>query len=137
MKQLKIKLRLITKNDYRFLYNLLKERDPRVNISHKKMPTYDEHLKFIRSKPYEKWYIIEFGASKVGSVYLTHQNEIGIFMKKSYQKKGFGNTVLSELIKKAPKKRYLANISPKNTNSEKFFKSNGFRYIQKTYEFEL
>ena len=58
-------------------------------------------------------------------------------MKKSYQKKGFGNTVLSELIKKAPKKRYLANISPKNTNSEKFFKSNGFRYIQKTYELEL
>ncbi len=137
MKETKIKITLITKNDHRFLYNLLKERDPRANISHKKMPTYDEHLKFIKSKPYDKWYVVKFGELKIGSVYLTSQNEIGIFIKKSFQKKGFGKTIPSELIKKSPRKRYLANVSPKNTNSEKFFKSNGFKFIQKTYEIEL
>ena len=83
MKKNQIKLKLISKSDYRFLYNLLKERDSRANISHRKMPTYNEHLKFIRSKPYAKWYIVEFGASKIASVYLTSQNEIGIFIKKT------------------------------------------------------
>ena len=45
-------------SDAMFLFDLLKERDSYVNISHKKMPTYASHLKFITSKPYKKWYII-------------------------------------------------------------------------------
>ena len=134
MKKNQIKLKLISKSDYRFLYNLLKERDSRVNISHRKMPTYSEHLKFIRSKPYTKWYIVEFGASKIASVYLTSQNEIGIFIKKTYQNKKLGGVILSQLIQKNPRERYLANVSPKNKTSENFFKSNGFKFIQKTYE---
>ena len=44
MEKNKIKLKAVSKSDYRFLYNLLKERDSKVNISHKKMPTYNEHL---------------------------------------------------------------------------------------------
>ena len=134
MKKNQIKLKLISKSDYRFLYNLLKERDSRVNISHRKMPTYSEHLKFIRSKPYTKWYIVELGASKIASVYLTSQNEIGIFIKKTYQNKKLGSVILSQLIQKNPRERYLANVSPKNKTSENFFKSNGFKFVQKTYE---
>ena len=134
MKKNQIKLKLISKSDYRFLYNLLKERDSRANISHKKMPTYNEHLKFIRSKPYAKWYIVEFGASKIASVYLTSQNEIGIFIKKTYQNKKLGGVILSQLIQKNPRERYLANVSPKNKTSGNFFKSNGFKFVQKTYE---
>ena len=134
MKKNQIKLKLISKSDYRFLYNLLKERDSRVNISHRKMPTYSEHLKFIRSKPYTKWYIVELGASKIASVYLTSQNEIGIFIKKTYQNKKLGCVILSQLIQKNPRERYLANVSPKNKTSENFFKSNGFKFVQKTYE---
>jgi len=134
MKKNQIKLKLISKSDYRFLYNLLKERDSRVNISHRKMPTYSEHLKFIRSRPYTKWYIVEFGTSKIASVYLTSQNEIGIFIKKTYQNKKLGGIILSQLIQKNPRERYLANVSPKNKTSENFFKSNGFKFVQKTYE---
>ena len=78
-------LKLVSKSDYRFLYDLLKERDSRVNISHKKMPTYNEHLKFIKSKPYTKWYIVKWGTQKIASIYLTSQNEIGIFIKKTHQ----------------------------------------------------
>ena len=77
-----IELRAVSKSDYRFLYNLLKERDPRANISHKKMPTYNEHVMFVSSRPYSKWYVILYGANKAGSVYITSQNEIGIFIKK-------------------------------------------------------
>ena len=50
----------VSKSDFRFLYDLLKERTSSTNISHKKMPTYKEHVKFVNSKPYAKWYVIHF-----------------------------------------------------------------------------
>jgi len=134
MEKNKIKLKIVSESDYRFLYNLLKERDSRANISHKKMPTYTEHLRFIKSKPYRKWYVVKYGGLKIGSVYLTSQNEIGIFVKKSYQNKKYGGIILSQLIQENPRRRYLANVSPKNITSEKFFKSYGFKFIQKTFE---
>ena len=127
-------LKLVSKSDYRFLYDLLKERDSRVNISHKKMPTYNEHLKFIKSKPYTKWYIVKWGTQKIASIYLTSQNEIGIFIKKTHQNKNLGGIIMSQLIQNNPRERYLANVSPKNKISENFFKSHGFKFIQKTYE---
>ena len=37
-----ISLRIVRDSDSKFLFELLKERDPRANISHKKMPSYDE-----------------------------------------------------------------------------------------------
>jgi RimJ/RimL family protein N-acetyltransferase len=129
-----IKLRLVGKSDYRFLYNLLKERDPRANISHKIMPSYKQHVKFISSKPYFKWYIIEYGIHKAGSIYLTKNNEIGIFLKKSLQGHNIGKVALKLLIEKNPRTRYLANTSPKNKKSICFFKKNGFKLISYTYE---
>ena len=129
-----IKLKTVSKSDYRFLYSLLIERDTRVNISHKKMPTYNQHVSFVSAKPYSKWYVILYGASKAGSIYLTSQNEIGIFIKKSFQSKQIGNIVLHKLIQKNPKKRYLANVSPQNKKSMRFFKNNGFKLIQYTFE---
>ena len=44
-------LKKVTKNDFDFLYELLKSRDPRTNISHKSMPSFEEHIKFVKSKP--------------------------------------------------------------------------------------
>jgi len=129
-----IKLKRVSKSDYRFLYNLLMERDSRQNISHKKMPTYDQHVSFASSKPYSKWYVILCGVNKVGSIYLTSQNEIGIFIKKSFQGKQLGNIALHKLIQKNPKKRYLANVNPQNKKSMRFFKDNGFKLIQYTFE---
>ena len=110
------------------------ERDLRQNISHKKMPTYNQHVSFVSSKPYSKWYVILYGMNKVGSIYLTSQNEIGIFIKKSIQNRQIGDTELREIIKKNPKKRYLANVNPKNKKSIQFFKNHGFKLIQYTFE---
>ena len=132
-----IKLTLVSKNDAKFLYDLLKERESDVNISHKKMPTYAQHIKFIESKPYSKWYIIRLGNQKIGSAYLSKQNEIGIFITKNMHAKKFGTTALNILIKKNRRKRYLANINPKNKKSISFFKKNGFELIQHTFELEL
>lgn len=129
-----IQLKKITKSDYRFLYILLRERNPQANISHKKMPTYSEHKKFIMSKPYSRWYIIKYKNKNAGSVYLTKQNEIGIFIKNEFQNRGIGKVTLQLLFKKNPKSRYLANVSPKNLKSIEFFEKNGFKLIQYTYE---
>ena len=124
--------------DAKFLFDLLQERDKRANISHKKMPTYASHVKFIESKPYKKWYIITRYDSeckiKIGQIYLSKSNEIGIFILKKFQGKNIGKMALSELMKKNPRKRYLANVNPKNKRSIRFFKNNGFKLIQYTFE---
>ncbi len=129
-----LELKSVTKTDVRFLYNQLKERDPKINISHKKMPSYSEHTKFVLSKPYSKWYIIYYKNRKVGNVYLSKMNEIGIFILKTIKVKGLGSLVLEQVLKKNPKTRYLANVNPKNVKSAEFFKKNGFKLIQHTYE---
>ena len=133
-------------NDVDFLFELLKERDPRANISHKKLPTYASHIKFVDSKPYKKWYIVyfveflsrsklpKFNKIKAGSVYLSKNDEIGIFVLKKFQGKNIGKFALEELINRNPRKQYLANVNPENKKSSKFFKNNGFELIQHTYE---
>jgi RimJ/RimL family protein N-acetyltransferase len=134
MDTLSINLKPVIKSDIRFLYNQLKERDSTINISHKKMPTYSEHSKFVLSNSYTKWYIIMNKNKKIGNTYLTKTNEIGIFILKSNKNKGIGKIVLEKIIKMNPRSRYLANVNPKNKRSIDFFKKNGFRLIQYTYE---
>jgi len=129
-----IQLIPVKKSDCPFLFELLKERESKVNISHKKMPTFNIHVKFVMSKPYAKWYIIKYQDEKIGSVYLSNQDEIGIFIKKGNQRKGIGKKVLELLMKKNPRKRYLANVNPKNSKSIKFFKKNRYKLLQHTYE---
>ena len=129
-----LELKSVTKTDVRFLYNQLKERDPKINISHKRMPSYSEHTRFVLSKPYSKWYIIYYKNRKVGNVYLSKMNEIGIFILKTIKVKGLGSLVLEQVLKKNPKTRYLANVNPNNIKSAEFFKKNGFTLIQHTYE---
>ena len=103
-----IKLKAVTKNDALFLYDLLKNRDPLANISHKKMPSYDEHVSFILSNPYTMWYIIEYEGKKTGSIYLSKQDEIGIsFVDNSLYDK-IGKSIIKLFIKNNPRKRYLA-----------------------------
>lgn len=130
-----VSLSLVRKSDYKFLYELLKNRNPKTNISHKVLPTYKEHKKFVNSKPYKVWYVIRMGRAKVGSIYLSKQNEIGIFLLGKFQGKNIGQHALDLLFQKNPEKRYLANVNPQNSKSISFFKKNKFKLIQYTYEF--
>ena len=131
-----IQLKEVNKSDIKFLYQHLKERDPITRISHKKMPTFAQHEKFVLSNPYTKWYIIIQKNKKIGSIYLTEMDEIGLFLKKDAQGKGLGQKSLELLMKLNPRNRYLANVSPKNKKSTQFFKKNKFILIQHTYELE-
>lgn len=133
-KKISVNLIKVSKSDLKFLYNLLKERDPRVNISHRKIPNYKEHVKFVLSKPYDNWYVIKYGQKKVGSCYITNLNEIGIHTKKEVRNKNIRKEALRIIMEKNPRERYLANINPSNKKSIRFFKNHGFKLIQHTYE---
>ena len=129
-----MKLKLVTENDALFLYDLLKTRDSRANISHKKVPSYDEHVHFILSNPYTIWYIIEYEGKKIGSVYLSKQDEIGISLVDDSLYDKIGKSVIKLLIKNNPRKRYLANVRPQNKKLQDFFVNSGFTGLEYTYE---
>ena len=129
-----VKLKQITKNDMLFLYELLKSKDPNANISHKKMPSYDEHVKFVMSKPYTNWYIIEYDKKNVGAIYLSKQDEIGISVNNDYEYDQIVKPALKLLMKLNQRKRYLANTSPKDVRSQEFLLKNGFTGLEYVYE---
>jgi len=132
-----IELKLIRKSDVDFLYEILSERTTNENISHKEMPTYKKHVKFVLSKPYKKWYIIYYKKQKFGSIYLTNLNEIGIHFKKNQIPDSLIIKCIELLISKNREKRFLINISPKNKKLIKIIKKNKFKLIQYTYELQL
>lgn len=116
------------------LYELLKTRVPHMNISHQKLPSLKEHKRFVRSIPYRYWYLIEVGRRFVGSVYLTRQNEIGIFLFPEFHGRGYAGNAIRVLMAKHPRERFLANINPANTQSIRLFRRLGFSMLQHTYE---
>jgi len=75
-----------------------------------------------------------YDKEKVGSIYLSKNDEIGIFISKKFHGKNIGKYALNELMKKWPRKRFLANVNPKNKKSIQFFKNNKFKLIQYTFE---
>ena len=129
-----IKLKQVTKNDALFLYDLLKNKDPNANISHKKMPSYDEHVEFVMSKPYTNWYIIECDKKNVGTIYLSKQDEIGISINNDYEYDQIVKPALKLLMKLNQRKRYLANTSPKDVSAQEFLLKNGFTGLEYVYE---
>ena len=129
-----IKLNQVTKNDTLFLYDLLKNKDPNANISHKKMPSYDEHVKFVMSKPYTNWYIIEYEKKNVGAIYLSKQDEIGISINNDYEYDQIVKPALELLMKLNQRNRYLANTSSKDVRSQEFLLKNGFTGLEYVYE---
>lgn len=127
------------------LYQLLSEREPHQNISHRAMPSMEEHLAFIASRPYAAWYIVEavtdcvddvaLITEDVGAVYLTHAREIGVGILKRWRRQGYAAHAVRALMKRHPG-RFLANINPTNEPSIALFHKLGFgpQPIQHTYE---
>ena len=127
-----IELKPVTEKDASFLYESLKERTPTITISFK-MPTIEEHEKFIKSKPYKAWYIITENSNPIGNVYLSKTDEIGIFILKKHQGNKFGKRALDKIIMLHPRERYISNINPYNSKGEQFLINNDFRLVQYTF----
>ena len=119
------------------LYNLLAERTPEQSISHREMPTKEQHTVFVDGEPYFCWYMIIIASQPVGSVYLTDQREIGIAIFKKHRGQGYAKQAVKDIIALHPGD-FLANINPDNFASRMFFTEN-FRTerIQETYRCSL
>ena len=128
-----MELKSVTSDDAEFLYELLKQREGRVNISHRSIPTSTEHRDYIENHSYQSWNIIWVENNRVGNIYLTQRDEIGIFIDNKFQGRGYGSQALKQFMEKNGKKRYLANINPTNYKSIQFFGKHGFIHIQNTY----
>ena len=128
-------MRFISVYDYpaaaQCLYDLLAERVPEVSISHKEMPSWEAHLKFIASRPYDAWYLAEIDTEPIGMVYLTDKREVGLFIFKRHRGKGYGGEALAELKRKHPGK-LLANVSVNNKDGLSFWQDQGFKPLQHT-----
>ncbi len=121
---------------HKLLWQLMLERDDAVNISHRALPTWEQHVGFVEKHPYKAWYFVRLGNKVVGACYLTAHNEIGIFIFGSCQGQGYGPQAVKALMAKEGPGRYLANINPKNERSLDMFSGMGFRLIQHTLEFD-
>ena len=44
-----MELKSVTEDDAEFLFELLKQREGRVNISHKSTPDWEEHLQYVKN----------------------------------------------------------------------------------------
>lgn len=115
------------------LYELLKERPSEANISHRSLPTFEQHRQFVTRRPYIAWYLIEEAETFVGSIYLTKLREVGIFIFQAHQRKGHACAAIKMICEKHPGK-LLANVAPGNESSHALFARLGWRVIQHTYE---
>ncbi len=115
------------------LYQLLNERRPEQSV-HFEMPSWDDHVRFVAAEHYEAWYLVEVEEEVVGSVYLSREDEIGVFIFSWAQGKQYGPWAVELLMEKHPRTAYLANINPVNAKSIRLFSRLGFRHIQQTYE---
>src|SRR3972149_10260153 len=114
------------------LYDLLKERTPEQSISHKELPSFTDHVKFVNSRPYQAWYFIQAGDMYVGACYLTRQREVGGFIFNDFAGHKYGLNSIKLLMEQHPGK-LLANVNPKNEPSIKLWGSLDFKHIQNTY----
>ena len=131
-----------TKGADKHLYEMLRERDGHVSISHRDMPTWAQHRRFVASKPYREWYLIVVSGEVVGQVYATKLNEIGVGVLSQFRRKGYASQAIAALLEKMdplpaiPAQRwgqFLANINPKNAASIALFEGLGFRHVQNTF----
>ena len=128
---MKVTLRQVYKEDYRFLYKLLKLRSKVEYISHRGvMPSYKEHCKFNDNKPYTGDWIILGEDKPIGRLYLSKNNEVGIHCLPKVNRK----YVIDELLDLFCFNHVYFNVSPKDKIINDYLKKRGLKLIQYTYE---
>jgi hypothetical protein len=131
----KLIFRPVTKDDYSFLYYLLEGRPEEESISHKSMPSFIEHAKFLDSNPYKFHFVIYDNYNPIGVLYISHKNEVGIHFIKDIEGKEREESfeALVDFILRTKEKLFF-NVSPKHKLLNKILKNKGLLTIQHTYE---
>ena len=111
----------------KFLFSLLKDRNSNYNISHSKLPNFNEHKKFVQSIPYRYWFLIFNKENIIGASYVSRLNEISIRLtEEDYEVyKEILNLIIKNIkplraIASKRNKNFVINISPKEKYYAKF-----------------
>ncbi len=119
-------------------YRLLKLRTS--SISHKKEPTFEEHKNFVINHPYRFWFLVKSSKEYIGSVYLKHDNSIGLNIID-----GFSNLtkeVLQKVVnsfeplppsKSMRNSHFIVNVAIENISLAESLKEFGGLEIQRTF----
>jgi len=125
-------------NHIRLLYILLSKR--KYNISHKKLPSYREHKKFVINSPYRVWYLIKNVNRFIGSTYISKENIIGInafdINNDDYVK--IFKTLLNnhkplKAIKSVRNSNFIINVNPSNKVLLECMNKIGMEQIQTSF----
>lgn len=145
---------LYNHDDLFFLYEVIKYRWKHhdiINITYRtdnKMPSYDDHVRFLNNNYYLKNYIIKLGDIYIGSCYIDNNHVYGLFILPTYLKKalklyGKDNTELKtrpepisviafkKMIELNPHiTTFYAKVNPKNTLSRRVMIDGGHEELE-------
>ena len=131
------KIRLVEEEDIPILYEHLKEflDTPDASITGNPLPLFEDSKKFVmkylyenENHEYDQWYMVINNEDKiVGNVYINKKNTIAYQIIKKYQKHGFGEISVKLMMKKNPRKVYIAIVNINNESSIEFIKKLEFK----------
>ena len=112
-----------------------------LNISHKFLPSYDQHKKFVFNNPYRAWFIIKNASGSIGNVYVQFDNSIGLNCNDDIsieQIKGILTIIIRRLapLEASASVRYggyFLNVSAENIVLQDKLKEAGLVEAQRTY----
>lgn len=123
-------LRDAVKDDFPFIYNLVKEfLTTDLSVTFLNMPSFED---FFKNKI--KRYVISDGTNLLGFVQILDNNEVGYFLDKRFRKKGIATEAVQLLMQLNPRDRYFATIHDKNEPSKKLVMNLGFLPKATIYE---
>lgn len=121
------------------LYVQLKNRV--FSISHRDLPSMEEHKNFVKNNPYRAWFIVKIQNKILGNIYIQYDNSIGFNFQEEITSKEIEETI--ELIyskfkplKSIPSKRpdyFFINVNSSNLSLQKKLFSLNYLEIQRTY----
>ena len=128
-----------TSKQINILYIQLKKRVH--NISHKKIPSFQNHKLFIKNNPYRAWCIVKESKSVIGNVYVKFDNSIGLNCYNDVSSAQLKNILSLIKLKISPLKEkpsirskdFFINIASSNKSLRKKINSIGLVETQRTY----
>lgn len=105
------KLNTEDENDLKFTYRILKSRIRSSVIDREgnfKLPTYDEHVSYLKSNPYVDISLVIFdGTHQIGMIYFNKKDEFGLYFDRGSLRLVKGSAVGVEVSSK-----YIKHINP-------------------------
>jgi len=109
------------------------------SISHRRLPSFEDHHLFVSSHPYRFWKLILTDRC-IGSYYVTHSNSVGVDIDEDFY--GLIDVVFADIcgshsalppIKSIRGAKFHINVSSRNSILCSMLQQKGFVEIQRTF----